>query len=280
MTSILSTVCNKYADYYKPLVNAYHDAKDYCAENYLTTTIGRIAKLSLEGLKKGIDLINGLNDLTIIIVFGFSLMLLMIPLITACPEDEAPKHWISLIVSPLIVPLIVYYHEAAHAFATKLLFKNVKSQIILKSWGFEGGFHRKKFKIEQSSFSPVSKFKRAHFLSSVGNILGINTSDSLVAAAGPTASNIAYASLGLLINAKWISPTILGVLVPQVTNSCICAISPLFEDREDLSNDFCCVLRKSGVIAYGILALTTLFTTAAVYYFSIPIAGVIYAKLI
>jgi hypothetical protein len=105
--------------------------------------------------------------------------------ILSCLYTEIPQLALGFIAKPL--PTLI--HEAGHAIAAQLFYKNAKPRIVLIKYGYNGGYCR----------------YNARSLSKLGRLAGKHNSEAMVSAAGPVAELIAALALSYFYPGNGIS---------------------------------------------------------------------------
>jgi hypothetical protein len=140
-----------------------------------------------------------------------------------------------------------YIHEEGHAMALQLLYKNSYPKIYLDTFGngiCEFGFPR------VWKFLP---FTEVPVLSVIGKIIGRNTAETIVAAAGP-ALEITALTIVILRYPKYAAP----LLLTNTVMVALYALSALVLDSNChyTGHDYCNIWKSGGPIAYTAAAVT------------------------
>lgn len=170
----------------------------------------------------------------------------------------------------LITPISMYIHEAGHALAMKLLYQNVKPQIILHYWGFGGGVCMYGFDIQKIVKTLISESGEINettientILSSVGKLMGKNGVETSVSAAGPLVE--AFYHAGAVAGTD--SGIIAFIMLPNSLALTEYALSALWLNKmPDGGHDFYHIWQTSGTWAYIGIASVCVASTSYVAY--------------
>lgn len=167
------------------------------------------------------------------------------PLFLTFLSTEIPKATLGVVALPL--PTLI--HEAGHAIAAQLFYKNAKPRIVLINYGYKGG---------RCLYSDRS-------LSKLGRSVGKRNRNAIISAAGPVAEMIAALALSYFYPGNGISTIAIHSNTAYALSTF--AKKSFFTNTPsnfDANHDFVQIKVEKGVLAATLLILISL----AVEFFS------------
>jgi hypothetical protein len=141
---------------------------------------------------------------------------------------------------------LLYLHEHGHAWAADLLYKNANPKITYTLTGsLLGG---------NCTYNPAQ-------LSVLGEKLGSSNAKAAVASAGPLVEIIAMLAITLLSRSD---KRTAEILVFKAAALSLYALSGIFSQGCFPGHDFCMIRSSAGDLAYGLLTVACLATTAII----------------